>query len=293
MPQRSSGRNVAVLFACGSMMSAQLGAALSRPYFHRLGPAGVVWIRLLFAGVALLLYARPSLNHRSRGGLVTVVALGVASGFLMLAFFEAIARIPLGIAVAIEFLGPLGVALAGSRRVVDAVWIVLAAGGIALLTVGHPVGGTLDLLGVLLALIAAAFWAAYIVLTQRVGRSWPGTSGLAVSLGVAAVVTAPLGLGGGPGRFLHPALLLAGVGLAVLLPLGPFLLEFAALRRLPTRVFGVLMSLEPAIGALTGLIVLGQGLAIAGVVAIALIITASVGATLTGRDAEAARVIVV
>ena len=293
MSERSTRRNAAVLFALGSMLSAQLGAALSRPYFHRVGPAGVVWIRLLFAGVALLLYARPSLTRRSRRELFTAVALGVASGFLMLAFFEAIARIPLGIAVAIEFLGPLGVALVGSRRLLDGLWVALAAGGIALLTLGHPVGGALDPLGVLLALGAAAGWAAYIVLTQRVGRSWPGTDGLAVSLGVAAVVTAPFGLAGGPGRFAHRPLLLAGLGLAVLLPLAPFLLEFAALRRLPTRVFGVLMSLEPAIGALIGLVVLGQGLAIAGVGAIALIITASLGATLTSRGVDAATVIVV
>lgn len=288
----SSRRNAAVLFALGSMTSAQLGAALSRPYFHRLGPAGVVWIRLLFAAVALLLYARPSLTSRSRRELRTAAALGISSGVLMLAFFEAIARIPLGIAVAIEFLGPLGVALAGSRRLLDGLWIVLAAGGIALLTLGHPTGGALDLLGVLLALGAAAGWASYIVLTQRVGRSWPGIDGLAVSLGVSAVVTAPFGLAGSPGRFAHPSLLLAGLGLAVLLPMAPFLLEFAALRRLPTRVFGVLMSLEPAIGAVVGLIVLGQGLALAGVSAITLIIIASLGATLTGRG-EAATVIVV
>ena len=237
--QRSSRRNAAVLFALASMTSAQLGAALSRPYFHQLGSAGVVWIRLLFAGAALLLYSRPSLTSRTRRELLTAVALGVASGVLMLAFFAAIARIPLGIAVAIEFLGPLGVALAGSRRLLDGLWIALAAGGIALLTLGHPTGGTLDLLGVLLALGAAAGWAAYIVLTQRVGGSWPGIDGLAVSLGVAAVVTAPFGLAGGPGRFAHPSLLLAGLGLAVLLPLAPFLLEFAALRRLPDpRLWG-------------------------------------------------------
>ncbi len=284
---------MAVLFALASMTSAQLGAALSRPYFHQIGSAGVVWIRVLFAGVALLLYSRPSLTSRTRRELFTAVALGVASSVLMLAFFAAIARIPLGIAVAIEFIGPLGVALAGSRRLLDGLWIALAAGGIALLTLGHPTGGTLDLLGMLLALGAAAGWAAYIVLTQRVGDSWPGTEGLAVSLGVAAVVSAPFGLAGGPGRFAHPLLLLSGLGLAVLLPLAPFLLEFAALRRLPTRVFGVLMSLEPAIGALIGWIVLGQGLAIAGVGAIALIIIASLGATLTSRGADTATVIVV
>lgn len=290
---RSTRRNAAVLFAFASMTSAQLGAALSLPYFHRIGPGGVVWMRLVFAGVALLLYARPSLTARSRRELLAAGALGVASGFLMLAFFEAIARIPLGIAVAIEFLGPLGVALVGSRRVLDGLWVVLAAGGIALLTLGHPIGGALDLLGVALALGAAACWAAYIVLMQRVGRSWPGIDGLAVSVGVAAVVTAPFGLAGGPGRFAHPSLLLVGLGLAVLLPLAPFLLEFAALRRLPTRVFGVLMSLEPAIGALIGLIVLGQGLAIGGVAAVALIIIASLGATLTGHGVDAATVIVV
>ena len=272
-----------MLFAFASMMSAQLGAALSRTYFHRVGPAGVVWMRLVFAGVGLLLYARPSLTSRSRHELLAAAALGVASGLGMLAFFESIARIPLGIAIAVGFLGPLGVALVGSRRLLDGLWVVLAAAGIALLTLGHPIGGALDLLGVAFALGAAACWAVYIVLMHRVGRSWPGIDGLALSIGVAAVVTAPFGLAAGPGRFAHPSLLVAGLGLAVLVPLAPYLLEFAALRRLPTRVFGMLMSLDPAIGALIGLIVLGQGLAISGVAAIALIIIASAGATLTGH----------
>jgi inner membrane transporter RhtA len=287
----SARGNVAVLFAFASMTSAQLGAALSRSYFHRVGPAGVVWIRLVFAGVGLLLYARPSLAPRNRSELLAVATLGVASGLGLLAFFEAIARIPLGIAVAIEFLGPLGVALAGSRRALDGLWVVLAAAGIALLSLGHPVRGGLDLLGVAFALGAGASWAAYIVFMQRVGRSWPGIDGLAMSIGVAAVVTAPFALADGPGRFADLSLLLAGLGLAVLLPLAPYLLEFAALRRLPTRVFGVLMSLEPAIGALIGLIVLGQGLALSGIAVIALIIIASLGATLTGHGLDSAPIV--
>jgi inner membrane transporter RhtA len=288
----SNGREVAVLFAFASMTSAQLGAALSHSFFHRVGPAGVVWMRLVFAAVCLLLYARPSLAARGRRELLAAATLGVASGLGLLAFFEAIARIPLGIAVAIEFLGPLGVALVGSRRVLDGLWVVLAAAGIALLSLGHPVRGGLDLLGVAFALGSGAAWAAYIVFMARVGRSWPGIDGLAMSIAVAAVVTAPFGLAGGLGRFAHPSLLLAGLGLAVLLPLAPYLLEFAALRRLPTRVFGVLMSLEPAIGALIGLIVLGQGLAIGGIAAIALIIVASLGATLTGHGLDSAPIVV-
>ncbi|MGI8716118.1 MAG: EamA family transporter [Solirubrobacteraceae bacterium] len=278
-------RNLAVLFAVGSMSSIQLGAALSKPLFPRLGPAGVVMLRLVFAAVVLGVAVRPSLRGRSARELAVPLVLGVASGLLTLAFYEAIARIPLGIAVAIEFTGPLTVALVGSRRWRDGAWVALAAGGIALLTLGHPVSGSLNGVGVLLAFVAAAGWGTYIVLTKRLGESWPGVSGLAVSLAVGALCSLPAGLTHFAHRYAELDKDAFGLVLGLLVPLAPYMLELAALRRLPTRVFGVLMSLEPGIGALLGLLILSQSLALAGVLAIGLIVSASLGVTLTaGTD---------
>jgi inner membrane transporter RhtA len=278
-----------VLFAIGSMSSIQLGAALSQPLFHRLGPAGVVTLRLLFAGVVLGVTVRPSVRGRSARELATPLVLGAFSGVMTLAFYEAISRIPLGIAVAIEFTGPLTVALIGSRRWRDGIWVVLAAGGIGLLTLGHPVAGGLDTLGVLLAFAAAGGWGTYIVLTKRLGETWSGLSGLAISLEVAALFSLPFGLTHFAHRYGDLGKDAAGLALGVLVPLAPYVLELAALRRLPTRVFGVLMSLEPGIGALLGLVLLGQGLAAGGVAAIVMIVAASVGVTLTGSGDDAPR----
>ncbi len=266
--------------ALASMAFVQVGAAVSQGLFARIGPAGTAWLRLSWAAVVLLAIARPSLRGRTRGDLGAALALGVASAGLTLCFFEAIARIPLGIATTIEFLGPLGVALAGSRRVRDVVWVVLAGAGIALLTEGA--GAALDPVGVLYAAVAACCWAAYILLTQRVGRAFPGLGGLAVSLTVAAVVAAPAGLAQAAGA-LDPGVVAAGAGLALLLPVIPYALELAALRTLSTRVFGVLMSLEPAIGVAVGLVLLGQALGAAQVAAVGLVVLASAGATLADR----------
>jgi inner membrane transporter RhtA len=270
-----------VLFALGSMSSVQLGAALSNPLFARLGPAGVVMLRLLFAGGVLCVIVRPRLRGRSGPEWIVPVVLGVTSGLMTLAFYGAIARVPQGIVVAIEFSGPLTVALAGSRRWRDAAWVALAAGGIALLTLGHPAGGALDTTGVLLAFAAAAGWGTYIMLTKRVGQTWPGFDGLAIAMAISALVSLPFGLTHAAERYTELDKDLFGLVLGVLVPLAPYVLELAALRRLPTRVFGVLMSLEPGIGALLALAILGQSLALGGVVAIVLIVSASVGVTLT------------
>jgi inner membrane transporter RhtA len=270
-----------VLFALGSMSSIQLGAALSNPLFARLGPAGGVMLRLLFAGGVLCVAVRPRLRGRTGREWIVPLALGVTSGLMTLAFYGAIARVPQGIVVAIEFSGPLTVALAGSRRWRDAAWVVLAAGGIALLTLGHPAGGTLDTSGVLLAFAAAAGWGTYIMLTKRVGQTWPGLDGLAIAMVISALVSLPFGLTHATQRYADLDKDLLGLLLGVLVPLAPYVLELAALRRLPTRVFGVLMSLEPGFGALLALAILGQSLALGGVVAIVLIVSASVGVTLT------------
>ena len=234
-------------------------------------------------------FARPRLRGRTRADLGAAVALGACSGLLTLAFFEAIARIPLGVAVTIEFLGPLGVALAGSRHARD-VGVGAARGrGVALLTLGDGAGEPLDAAGVAFAGVAAVCWAGYILLTKRVGARWAGLEGLSVSLVVAALVTLPAGVAGAGAELLEPEVVLAGIGLALLIPLLPYVFELIALRRLPTALFGVIMSLEPAIAALLGFLILDQGLAVTGVVAIAMVSVASAGATLGARAAATRR----
>jgi inner membrane transporter RhtA len=280
VPGRASG----VALAVASMTTIQLGAALSEPLFDRVGAAGTVALRLALAALILWPFARPRLRGRSREDVAAAVALGVCSGLLTLAFFEAIARIPLGVAVTIEFLGPLGVALAGSRRARDVGWVLAAGAGVALLTLGDGAGEPLEAAGVAFALVSAVCWAAYIVLTKRVGARWPGLEGLSVSLVVAALVALPAGVFGAGGDLLAGDLLLAGIGLALLIPLLPYAFELIALRRLPTALFGVIMSLEPAIAALLGFLILDQRLAATGVAAIAMVSVASAGATLTARD---------
>jgi inner membrane transporter RhtA len=280
-PHELAGRAPGVALAVASMTTIQLGAALSDPMLDEIGAAATVALRLALAALILWPFARPRLRGRSRADLGAAVALGACSGLLTLAFFEAIARIPLGVAVTIEFLGPLGVALAGSRRARDVAWVIAAGAGVALLTLGDGAGEPLDAAGVAFALVAAVCWAGYILLTKRVGARWPGLEGLSVSLVVAALVTLPVGVAAAGTELLAPDILLAGVGLALLIPLLPYVFELVSLRRLPTALFGVIMSLEPAIAALLGFLVLDQALAATGIVAIALVSVASAGATLS------------
>jgi inner membrane transporter RhtA len=276
--RRASGIGLAV----ASMATVQLGAALSQPLFDRIGAAGTVALRLVLAAPILWLIARPRLRGRSRADLGAAVALGACSAGLSLTWFESIARIPLGVAVTIQFLGPLGVALAGSRRPRDVLWVLIAGGGIALLTLGDGAGEPLDAVGVAFALVSAACWAAYILLTKRVGARWAGLEGLSVSLVVAALVALSAGAAGAGGDVLSLELLAAGFGLALLLLL-PYAFELTALRRLPTALFGVIMSLEPAIAALLGFLILDQDLETTGIVAIGMVSIASAGATLSER----------
>jgi inner membrane transporter RhtA len=277
---RASGIGLAV----AAMVTIQLGAALSDPLFDEISPAGVVALRLALAALMLWPFARPRIRGRSREDLAAAGALGVCSGLLTLAFFEAISRIPLGVAVTIEFLGPLGVALAGSRRARDVGWVLLAGAGVAMLTLGDGAGEPLELAGVALAGVSACCWAAYILLTKRVGARWPGLQGLSVSLIVAALVTFPFGAASDGAELLEPHLLLASLGLALLIPLLPYIFELIALRRLPTALFGVIMSLEPACAALLGFLILGQRLAVTGVIAVAMVVVASAGAALTAGE---------
>jgi len=267
------------LMAVGSMTCVQLGLALSVGLFDRVGPLGAAWLRLAWAGLVLLVVVRPRPSRFGRRGLLTAVALGVVTAGLTMLFMAAVARLPLGTASAIEYLGPLGVAAARSHRARQLLWPALAGVGVLLLT--RPWEGTADLVGVGFALAAATCWAAYILLTQAVGDEVSGLQGLAVSLPVAGLVATAVA-GGSVLPHLTPTVALAGLGLALLLPVVPFSLELLALRRLTTAAFGTLMSLEPAIALVAGLALLHQvpdAVALAGM---AFVVAAGIGAERTG-----------
>jgi inner membrane transporter RhtA len=262
------------------IVSAQVGASVAKYLFAALGPAATVSLRTAFAALVLLLVWRPGLRGHTRADLLAVLALGVALAGMSLSFYPALERIPLGVAVTLSFAGPLGIALVGSRRRLDLLWGVLAVAGILVLS---PIGGTVDPLGGGLALLGGAFWAACILLSARIGRTIPGGGGLALAMAVAAIVTLPFGVAAGERVAADPRLLLAALGVGLLSSVVPFSLELEALRRIPVRVFGVLMSLEPAIAALVGLVLLGEALGMREMAAIGLVVTASVGATKTAN----------
>ncbi|MFB7667483.1 DMT family transporter [Kitasatospora sp. NPDC056138] len=280
----------APLLCITAMFAVQLGIALSQPLFGTLGVAGATFLRLAAAAVILLALTRPRLRGRSRRDLASAGLLGVVSAGMTLCFAGAVDRLPMGTAATIEFLGPLAVALAFARRASHLVWALLAGGGVALLTLFGSEGGDgagLDPVGLGFAFAAAACYAGYILLTDRVGAAFKGFEGLAVSIGVGALVTLPLGIGpawhGLSGADDPWRLLLMVTGVALLLPVIPYALEMTALRRLPQRVFSVLVSLEPAVSALVGLVVLQQVLGAVQLAGIACVVAASVGATLAGR----------
>jgi len=264
------------LLVLGGVASVQFGAAFAKTLFDEVGPGGTVFLRVLFAAIVLAALFRPRLAGRSRADWRLVVSFGLVLVAMNLSFYEALERIPLGIAVTIEFVGPLGVAVAGSRRLLDLVWVALAAAGILLLSDFGT--ADLDTLGVALALLAGCFWAAYIVLAARVGRAYEGGQGLALAMGAGALMLAPVGVADGGAELLAPAVLAIGFAVAILSSAIPYTLEMEALRRMPAGVFGVLMSLEPAMAALAGFIVLDEGLAARELVAIVLVVAASAGA---------------
>jgi inner membrane transporter RhtA len=260
----------------GAVSSVQFGAAFAKSIFDEIGPGGTVFLRMLFAAAVLMLIWRPRLSGHGRRDVVLILLFAASLAGMNGTFYAALDRIPLGIAVTFEFVGPLGVALFGSRRRLDLVWVALAAGGILLLS---DFGGTdLDGLGVALALIAGAFWAAYILLSARVGQAFPGGGGLALAMLVAVVPLAPFGIAQGGADLLVVWVLAVGFAVAMLSSAIPYTLELEALRRLPAGVFGVLMSLEPALAATAGFIVLGEDLAAREVMAILLVVAASAGA---------------
>ena len=236
------------------VISLQVGAAFAKQLFAMAGATGVVTLRLLFAALVLVVIWRPSLRMERRT-LLVVAGYGVVLAAMNICLYQAIERIPLGVAVTIEFLGPLAVAVFGSRRKLDLLWAVLAGLGVLLLS--HVDGG-LEPLGVGFALAAAVLWASYILLGAKLGRHTSGGSGLALGMVFGTLVALPFGITGSGMQLLEPEVLVAGLVVALMSSVVPYSLELEALRRMPARVFGVLMSLEPAVAALAGLVVLGE-----------------------------------
>jgi inner membrane transporter RhtA len=269
-------RASAVALVLSAACSVQAGAAVAKSLFPQLGPPGVVFLRLLFGSAALWAIARPQLRKRPREELRLVAALGVVLVSMNITFYEALDRAPLGVVVTVEFLGPLAVAVLGSRKATDFVWVALAAGGVALLADGS--GSTTKPLGIVLAAVAGLFWALYILLSVRVGRAFSGATGLAPAMALGALLMAPWGIISAGHHLRDAQVVGAAVGVGLLSSALPWSLELEALRRLPSHVFSVVLSLEPAVAAFAGVIFLHEHLRDRAWIAIGLVVCASAGA---------------
>jgi inner membrane transporter RhtA len=271
----------AILLVVGASTSVQGGAAVAKSLFPSIGPPGVVWLRLLFGSIALWVIARPELRSRPWRELRLVLVLGVVLVSMNVSFYEAIDRLPLGVAVTVEFLGPLSVAILASRRRLDFLWVALAGIGVALLadTGGKDVHAT----GLAFAVLAAAFWALYITVSVPIGKAFPGASGLAPAMLLGALLITPWGIVSSGGHLDDPQVLGAAVGVGLLSSALPWSLELEALRRLPTNVFGVALALEPAIAALAGLLFLDERVHVRSWLAIVRGVVASAGAAFEVR----------
>jgi inner membrane transporter RhtA len=260
-----------------AIVSVQVGAATARGLFSSLGVGGTVFVRIAGGALVLALLSRPRLRGHTREQYALLVLFGLALAGMNYAFFLAISRIPLGIAVTLEFVGPLSVALFGSRHALDVLWGLLATTGIVLLA---PLTGTsLDPLGVAAGLVAGTFWAAYILLNVRVGRAFTGREGLALSLLVATVLLLPGGVNARR-QLLQLHTLIVGTVVGLLSSVVPFSLEMEALRRVPARVYGVVISLEPVVATIIGAIFLGESLVLRDLAAIGLVTIAAAGSSL-------------
>jgi inner membrane transporter RhtA len=266
-----------------SIASVQVGSAVARSLFGDLGAAGVTLLRIGLAAVVFGVIFRPRVWRWSAAAWRAAALLGLVMAVMNLVFYLSLRTVPLGTAVTVEFLGPLGLALVQTRRLIDLLWALLAAAGVVLLGLGS--GGAAPLGGLALALVAGLCWAAYIMLSARLGSLVPGTGGLAVSLAVAAVLVAPFGAHGASAVVDRPALLIGAAAVALLSSVFPYGLEINALRHIPTRVFGILMSLEPAAAAIAGLFVLHQRLGPREIAALVLVSLASLAVTLGRREA--------
>ncbi len=272
----------APLMVLVAIASVQTGSAIARTLFDDLGAPGVTLLRLGLAALFLVVLLRPSVRTWSRRSWASALLLGCVLAGMNSAFYLSLRTVPLGVAVTVEFLGPLLLALVQTRRLLDLAWALLAGAGVALL--GLDTASGIPLSGLLLAGLAGVFWAGYILASARVGRLLPGVDGLAVALAVGTVLVLPFGASGALEVLNQPSLLIAAAAVALLSSIIPYGLELTALRRLPTRVFGILMSLEPAAAAIAGLVVLGQALVARQVVALVMVSAASAGITLGRRE---------
>ena len=268
----------AVWLVIAGIVSVQVGAAIAKGLFDLVPPTAMVWLRLITSAVILLLVARPRLTGHSGRDWLIALGFGVSLLVMNWAIYQSFARIPLGIAVTIEFLGPLTVAVIGSRRLTDLIWVALAGMGVALLGLSRA---TLTLAGVGFALLAALGWAFYILLSAQTGRRWPGISGIAIASMVGAIVLAPPAIVEAGSQMLNPTILALGFAIGLLSSVIPYSFELIALRRIPPRVFSILMSLEPAAAALAAMILLGEFLSLVQWLAMGCVVVASIGATRT------------
>ena len=271
-----------VILVLIGIVSVQVGASIAKRLFDEVSPTGLVWLRLTASLLVLLALARPRLRGRTRDDWAVAVGFGLSLATMNWAIYQSFARIPLGVAVTLEFTGPLLVAVLGSRRARDLAWVGLAGVGVALLGLD---GGSLTWSGVAFALLAGAAWAAYILLSAHTGRRWEGLDGLVVASAVAAVLLVPLVLAGSPGELTAWHVLVLGALVGVMSSVVPYSLELIALRTLAPATLGVLMSLEPAAAALAGLVVVGERLGPWQWVAIGCVVVASAGATRSGARA--------
>jgi inner membrane transporter RhtA len=282
-PESSTGRLPAgvspVWLVLVGILSVQFGAGAAKTLFDEVAPTTIVWLRLVTSALVLLAIARPALGGRSRQDWLVVVAFGLTLGVMNWSIYQAFARIPIGLAVTLEFVGPLSLAVLGSRRPRDLVWVGLAGLGVLLLGV-QP--GDLTWAGVAFALLAGASWAAYILLSAQTGRRWPGVDGLAVASVVATLLLTPLAIGRYADQLGDARILAVGALIGLLSSVIPYTCELIALRSLKPAVFSILMSLEPAAAALAGLVVLGELLGPLQLVAMCCVVVASVGATRSG-----------
>ncbi|MFD7610370.1 DMT family transporter [Streptomyces sp. NPDC059828] len=270
-----------VALVVAGALSVQFGAAIAVMLMPVAGAVGVVTLRLVLGAAVMLLVCRPRLRGYGRADWGTVLAFGTAMAAMNMVFYQAVERIPLGVAVTLEVLGPLTLSVLVSRRLINLLWAGLALGGVALLGGGGFGGAGLDPVGVACALAAGVMWAAYIVFSARTGRRFPQADGLALAMGVGAVLSLPLGIAVAGDALLVPSTIGLGLAVALMSSVLPYTLELLALRRLPAQTFAVLMSLEPAVAATAGFLLLDQALSWADVLAIALVIAASMGAVRT------------
>jgi inner membrane transporter RhtA len=264
-----------------SIISFQGGAALAKGIFPVLGAVATASLRIVLSAIILVIFNRPNIRNLTRAQWKAVALYGLTLGAMNIIFYIAIARIPLALGVALEFIGPLVLALTGSKRIIDFLWVVLAAAGIILI---EPWGNNaVDIVGVLLALIAGAFWAAYILIGGHISKIMDGGKAVTIGMIFASILVLPIGIADGLLTHFRPVMIVSGVSLALLSSAIPFSLEMSALDKIPAKTFSILMSLEPAVAALSGLVFLHEYLSFYEWLAVALIIVASAGATLTKK----------